>query len=256
MTIGERIKEYRINFQLTQEELAKKIGSTKQTIYKYENNIITSIPLEKVALIAKAFGIAPMELMGWDMTSLKKSEKSEEGFYSILSDIFTSVTKINTEGDISEYLIQTDSSTNLILSEETLYQCYNLMRDMIPRTISFLVTQEDKVRKDRFISNLGFCGASIDETFHLQKKYDSLLNKARTDIDTWNKLDELEIDLLNTIKNPKFQISKIHTREEAMEYFKRIWNDDTTKTLHLEEMDDKALIDYANGTKASCPYID
>ena len=43
MTVGERIKSSRIAKGATQEELAKVLGTTKQTIYKYENNIVSNI---------------------------------------------------------------------------------------------------------------------------------------------------------------------------------------------------------------------
>lgn len=66
MTIGDRIKKSREENKMTQEELAKYISSTKQTIYKYENNIITNIPSDKVESIAKALGISPSYLMGWE----------------------------------------------------------------------------------------------------------------------------------------------------------------------------------------------
>ena len=41
MTIGQRIKEMRLAKNLTQDELAARIHTTKQTIHKYENGIIT-----------------------------------------------------------------------------------------------------------------------------------------------------------------------------------------------------------------------
>ena len=47
MSIGKRIKEIRISKNITQDELALKIGTTKQTIYKYENEIVTNIPSQK-----------------------------------------------------------------------------------------------------------------------------------------------------------------------------------------------------------------
>ena len=51
---------------MTQDELANKVGTTKQTIYKYENNIITNIPSDKIELIAYALEVDPVVLMGWD----------------------------------------------------------------------------------------------------------------------------------------------------------------------------------------------
>ena len=65
MSIGQRIKECRELLKMTQESLANKIGTTKQTIYKYENDIITNIPSDKIELIAKTLGTSPSYLMGW-----------------------------------------------------------------------------------------------------------------------------------------------------------------------------------------------
>ena len=38
MAVGDRIKELRRKHNLTQDELAMRMGTTKQTIHKYENN--------------------------------------------------------------------------------------------------------------------------------------------------------------------------------------------------------------------------
>lgn len=43
MNKGERIKELREHIGLSQVQLADKIGVSKQTLYKYENNVITNI---------------------------------------------------------------------------------------------------------------------------------------------------------------------------------------------------------------------
>lgn len=66
MTVGERIKHYREKNDLTQDELASRINTTKQTIYKYENNIITNIPSDKIEKISAIFKISPVTLMGWE----------------------------------------------------------------------------------------------------------------------------------------------------------------------------------------------
>ena len=64
MNKGKIIKQLRIENNMTQDELAKKIHTTKQTIYKYENNIITNIPSDKVSALASVFGVSPVEIMG------------------------------------------------------------------------------------------------------------------------------------------------------------------------------------------------
>lgn len=66
MTKGERIRIAREAAGLTQEDLGRICNTTKQTIYKYENGIITNIPLEKIELISKAVNVPANELVGWD----------------------------------------------------------------------------------------------------------------------------------------------------------------------------------------------
>lgn len=66
MTIGDRIKSARESIGMTQEELGKICGVTKQTIFKYENNIITNIPLDKLKLISIGLNISAAALMDWE----------------------------------------------------------------------------------------------------------------------------------------------------------------------------------------------
>lgn len=90
MTIGDRIKELREEIKITQEELAKHIGSTKQTIHKYENNIVTNIPSDKIEVIAKVLNTSPAYLMGWTESKDRKDAKydlSETPLYKALNKL-------------------------------------------------------------------------------------------------------------------------------------------------------------------------
>ncbi len=64
--LSTRLKELRKKNKLTLEELADAIGTSKQTIHRYENGIITNIPHEKIERLAEALSVSPSELMGWD----------------------------------------------------------------------------------------------------------------------------------------------------------------------------------------------
>lgn len=66
MTIGARIKELRLKNNMMQVDLAKAVNSSKQTIYKYENDIVTNIPYDKIILLAKALNTTTAYLMGWE----------------------------------------------------------------------------------------------------------------------------------------------------------------------------------------------
>lgn len=66
MTVGERIRIMRENAQMTQEQLGRLCGTTKQTIFKYESNVITNIPLDRVEKIADVLNVPPARLTGWE----------------------------------------------------------------------------------------------------------------------------------------------------------------------------------------------
>lgn len=65
MTVGDRIRRQREYLGISQTELAEKVKISKQTLYKYETNIITNIPSNKIEDISKVLKISPAELMGW-----------------------------------------------------------------------------------------------------------------------------------------------------------------------------------------------
>ncbi len=66
MEMGERIRKLRKENGLTQTELAAKVQTTKQNIYKYEKGIITNIPLDKIKALAEALNTTVAYLIGWD----------------------------------------------------------------------------------------------------------------------------------------------------------------------------------------------
>ena len=79
MNIGDRIRKQRILSNLSQTELAEKIQVSKQTLYKYENNIITNVPSDKIESIASALNVTPAFLMGWDEKASSSNNKTTNG---------------------------------------------------------------------------------------------------------------------------------------------------------------------------------
>ena len=79
---GDRIKNLRINNKMTLEEVGEKIGVSKQTLYKYENNIITNIPSDKIEGLAKVFNISPAMIMGWDKDDEQYYQDKEAAEYA------------------------------------------------------------------------------------------------------------------------------------------------------------------------------
>ena len=75
MTKGERIKLLREKANMTQEELAKLLNTTKQTIYKYEQSVVTNIPSDRVERIAEVLNTTPAYIMGWESDKPETSKK-------------------------------------------------------------------------------------------------------------------------------------------------------------------------------------
>lgn len=73
MDKGKRIKFLREKINMSQDELAQKLNTTKQTIYKYETGIVTNIPSDKIEKIASIFHTSPAYIMGWTDEIVPKS---------------------------------------------------------------------------------------------------------------------------------------------------------------------------------------
>lgn len=87
MEFKERLRTKRIEKGFTLEEIAQKIGVSKQTINRYEHGVISNIPSDKIELLADALGTTPAYLMGWEsereLRSVNKQfeDMKEQVFY-------------------------------------------------------------------------------------------------------------------------------------------------------------------------------
>lgn len=89
MNTGDRIKQRRIELGLTVDELAKKIGKSRATIYRYENGDIENIPTPILEPLASALETTPADLMGWEEidSHLSGREASDEIYRKFADNI-------------------------------------------------------------------------------------------------------------------------------------------------------------------------
>ena len=64
MTIGERIKKIRKSKKISVEALAKELGVSKTTIYRYEDSTIEKIPVVVFDKLCTLLDVTPSQLMG------------------------------------------------------------------------------------------------------------------------------------------------------------------------------------------------
>ena len=88
MSLGQRIKIAREQKNMTLDEVAKRCETTKQTIFKYENEIVTNIPYEKIVLLSKALDVSPSYLFGWEENKSSPSEPSLTEGEQLMLELF------------------------------------------------------------------------------------------------------------------------------------------------------------------------
>ena len=67
--ISEKIKTLRKEKRMTLEALADAVGTSKQTIHRYESGAISNIPRDRIEALARALDTSPAELVGWEQRS-------------------------------------------------------------------------------------------------------------------------------------------------------------------------------------------
>lgn len=85
MNLSEKIRYLRIQKGMTQAELAEKLNTTKQTIGKYENQVVKNLPLNRIQELADALDTTPAYLMGWGEEKPADASSADELDLTILS---------------------------------------------------------------------------------------------------------------------------------------------------------------------------
>lgn len=64
-SIGDRIKQRRLEIGLSVDQVAEKIGKNRATVYRYESSEIEKFPIDILEPLADALRTTPAYLMGW-----------------------------------------------------------------------------------------------------------------------------------------------------------------------------------------------
>ena len=159
MQIGDRIRKLRLSIGISQEELANELNITKQAVYRYEKNLITNIPMDKIKAMADIFYVTPAMIMSWEDVKFSSTEcynrleiLENSGFYNI--DRILKITKMN-ETYYSEYKKSyiADADNFILALSSELNLPYNfIIGEAYETTIPFTEWQHDK-REDWINAN-------------------------------------------------------------------------------------------------------
>jgi transcriptional regulator with XRE-family HTH domain len=76
--IALRIKQKREEMGFSVDKLAKKIGKSRATLYRYENGFIEKMPSNVLSDIANALGVTPAYLLGWEDEFTQQKKELEK----------------------------------------------------------------------------------------------------------------------------------------------------------------------------------
>lgn len=128
MTIGQRIKQRREALNLTQEELARKVGyASRSSINKIE--LSRDLPLRKVEKMAVALETSPSFLMGW-------TENDDPDFPFSDEAVATATENLNKAVGSTYYINEETAETaQNVFDDENMRMLFDTARDCKPEDI-------------------------------------------------------------------------------------------------------------------------
>ncbi|CUQ12303.1 MULTISPECIES: helix-turn-helix domain-containing protein [Anaerotruncus] len=152
MTIGKRIRTLRHMREYPQSFLADAVGIKKQTLYKYENDIITNIPIDNLISIANALGVSPSYLIGCN------DEEPESSWVQVFRDRLGAFVSNADASDVSDASFNLEYFQNVADGEIpiTLKKAYDISKDI---GVSFLylcgIVDDENIEKPTPVSEDG-----------------------------------------------------------------------------------------------------
>lgn len=66
MDFGTNLRRIRTERGMSMAQLAAAVGTSRQTIHRYESGLISNVPQERIMHLAEVLTVRPDQLMGWD----------------------------------------------------------------------------------------------------------------------------------------------------------------------------------------------
>lgn len=109
MNIGERIKQRRVELNLSVDEVASRLGKNRATVYRYENSDIENLPTTVLEPLARILQTTPAYLMGYD-APIKGEPSLEEIITNQTKKLGTTLEKVAEEANVAYEWLKNISS--------------------------------------------------------------------------------------------------------------------------------------------------
>ena len=154
MTLGERIYRLRADRNMTQEQLAEKLGVTRQSISKWEGDLVKP-EIEKLKAMAKLF-----EVSLDDLISDEASDKKDKEEKTITED------SLNKKTNRNKIIITVIAWLLIIAMTVTIIVMINLsqrVRTLEMQSRTYVTDGDEESEKDTYFSELEWRVADVDE---------------------------------------------------------------------------------------------
>lgn len=197
MTVGERIKNLREKLGMSQVDFADKINVSKQTLYKYENDIITNIPSDKIEAAASIGNISPAILMGWDFSEFWENEKYREmDFHEFIHGYLGYDSPYTSDGYV-DIVLKKEPEVIYKVSAKEYDDFYEFTKDRIDREFDFLLNKAQKIQKGNKTTVIPL---NTKDASHL----DVNAARPRTDLNSGDMTDEMKQHDEDIMDDPNF----------------------------------------------------
>lgn len=105
MQIYERIKYLRKKYDLSAETIAKSIGVSRATVYRYETKEVENMPITILEPLSRVLHCSPAYLMGWEDEPLPDVPEHTYPLNSKEELLLTDFRTLNEQGQ--DYILQT-----------------------------------------------------------------------------------------------------------------------------------------------------
>ena len=106
MTIGKQIRNRRKELKMSVDELARRIGKDRSTVYRYENGEISNMPIDMLPTMLNALETTPQELLGTIITSNDWLTEQAENWFDQTDGYEFNDTEVKLFHEIARYIIR------------------------------------------------------------------------------------------------------------------------------------------------------
>ncbi len=203
--IGLRIKKYRRELKMTQQQLADEIGRAESSVRKYEKGEV-EIPISVLNTIASSLKITLNELMGWSKEYTLEEEIKEK----LNFDLFDYVNELKEKLDEDDFLSLDFNPTEYYLIADELIRFiidnisdFDFIFNIQENIFNNIAIKNELKSIENINSTIEELRESIVEKIKIQSIdaiQDFLLNLSNTKNDVILIIDRISFDAFNCIK--------------------------------------------------------